>query len=222
MKLQDQLDAFKADFEAGKLDFNPPAGVHALLQRGNDELIASGIAGNALSAGDIAPHFILQDTRGNTVSSAQLLSQGPLIVSFYRGRWCPYCNLDLQALQAAMPEFQARAVNVVAISPQTPANGQIMMQERTFTFPLLADPGNTVAAGFGLSFRLPDYLIELYLHRFNTNLADFNDDDDGWILPMPARFVIAPTGKIVYAQVSPDYTQRADPLELLPELERLR
>ncbi|OMQ27352.1 alkyl hydroperoxide reductase [Serratia oryzae] len=221
MKLQDQLDAFKAAFEAGKLDFNPPAGVHSLLRRGNDELIASGIAGNALSAGDIAPHFILQDAQGNTVSSAQLLSQGPLIVSFYRGRWCPYCNLDLQALQAAMPEFLARAVNVVAISPQTPANGQIMMQERTFTFPLLADPGNTVAASFGLNFRLPDYLIELYLHSFNTNLADFNDDDS-WILPMPARFVIAPSGKIVCAQVSPDYTQRADPLEVLPVLERLR
>lgn len=221
MKLQDQLNAFKADFEAGNLDFTPPAWIHTLLRRGSDELIASGIAENALSVGDIAPHFTLQDTQGNIVSSLDLLAQGPLIVSFYRGRWCPYCNLDLQALQATMPELQAYGANVVSISPQTPSNSLIMMQEHPFTFPLLADPCNTVAASFGLNFRLQDYLIELYLHSFNINLADFNDDD-GWMLPMPARFVITPTGEVIYTRVNPDYTQRADPRELLPILEQLK
>ncbi|MFC0227013.1 peroxiredoxin-like family protein [Serratia aquatilis] len=221
MKLQDQLDAFKADFEAGNLSFNLPSAVHRLLHSANEELIASGAEKAALSVGDIAPDFVLQDTQGNRVSSEQLLAEGPLIVSFYRGWWCPYCNLDLQTLQAAMPELQRYSASVVAVSPQLPANGRKMQQDNDLAFPILADIGNLLAARFGLRFALTAELIELYSNSFNLDLAALNGDGS-WTLPMPARFVIAPTKEIVFAQVSADYTRRSEPLALIPVLQSLK
>ena len=105
MSLQARLDAFKADFEAGKPPYSVPRSVIETMHRATAELIASGAAQRALKAGDKVPSFVLKDADGATVSSSGLLSQGPLVVSFYRGVWCPYCNLDLQALQAALPEI---------------------------------------------------------------------------------------------------------------------
>lgn len=213
MKLQDQLDAFKAAFEAGQLPFKLAPSDHELLRQGIDELISTEMANNALSVGDRAPEFTLPDTQGNPVSSRQLLAQGPLVVSFYRGGWCPYCNMDLQALQAVLPELRDGA-NLVAISPQLPVNGQQMQQAHGLTFPLLTDSGNSLAAQFGLRFALANDLVELYTNSLGIDLTKLNDES-GWTLPMPARFVIAPGGDIIYAEVNPDYTQRADPLALL-------
>jgi len=127
-------------------------------------------------AGDRAPEFILKDANGREVSSRELLAKGPLVVTFYRGVWCPYCNIDLQAL---------------------------------------------VAARFGLRFRLPDYLIELYRDTFKNDLSHTNGDSS-WTLPMPARYVISTDGVIGYAEVNPDYTRRPDPEELLPVLSALK
>lgn len=214
MKLQDRLDAFRIAFEAGQLPFNLEASVHGLLHQGIDELISAEIASNALSVGDRAPEFILPDTQGNPVSSRQLLAQGPLVVSFYRGNWCPYCSMDLQALQAVLPELRNCHTNLVAISPQLPVNGQQMQQEQGLTFPLLTDSGNSLAAQFGLRFVLADYLVELYTNILGIDLTKLNDRS-GWTLPMPARFVIAPKGDIIYAEVNPDYTRRADPGRLV-------
>lgn len=214
MKLQDQLDAFKAAFEAGQLPFNPPASVHDLLRRNIEELITAEITNSALSVGDCAPEFILPDTQGNPVSSRQLLVQGPLVVSFYRGGWCPYCNLDLQALQAVLPELRNQQASVVAISPQLPVNGHQMLQEHGLTFPLLTDSGNSLAAQFGLRFVLADDLVELYTDSFGIDLTKLNGEGSR-TLPIPARFVVAPDGNIIYAEVSPDYTKRAEPRELV-------
>jgi thiol-disulfide isomerase/thioredoxin len=106
MSLQDKLDAFKADFQAGKPPYNVPPSVIETMHRATKELIASGLAQRALKAGDAAPSFTLNDPQGAPVSSDELLAKGPLVLSFYRGVWCPYCNMELQALQAALPEFQ--------------------------------------------------------------------------------------------------------------------
>src|SRR3984957_20057578 len=119
MTLQDRLDAFKADFEAGKLALKPTPEALASMARATASLIASGQAQRALQAGDKAPEFTLNDPDGKPVSSRALLARGPLVVSFYRGVWCPYCNLDLQALEAALPGILARGASLVAISPQT-------------------------------------------------------------------------------------------------------
>lgn len=221
MPLQDKLDAFKDNFESGGPPYNVPAWVHEPMHRATDELIASGAAERALKAGDRAPAFTLQDSEGTTVASKDLLAHGPLIVTFYRGVWCPYCNMDLQAIQAALPEFDSRSARLVAISPQTQANSRRSTRDNKLSFPILSDPGNEVAAAFGLRFKLPDYLIDLYTNTFKNDLAVVNGDPS-WTLPMPARFVVGTDGVILYAEVNPDYTRRPDPTELLPVLDKLR
>jgi peroxiredoxin len=221
MSLQDRLDAFKADFEAGKPPYSAPAWIHEPMHRATKELIDSGAASRALKVGDKAPTFTLKDSEAHAVSSADLLAQGPLIVTFYRGVWCPYCNMDLQALQAALPELVSLGAHLVAISPQAAPNSRKSVRENNLTFPILSDPRNDVAEAFGLRFRLPDYLIDLYANVFKNDLPSFNGDPS-WTLPMPARYVIGRDRAIVYAEVNPDYTRRPDPSELLPALKGLR
>jgi peroxiredoxin len=221
MSLQEKLDAFRANFEAGGPPYNAPAWIHELMHRATDELIASGAAGRALKAGDKAPDFTLRDSDGKEVSSAGLLAQGPLVLTFYRGVWCPYCSMDLQAIQAAVPDIEKRGAKLVAISPQTPINSRRSMRDNKLSFPILSDPRNDVAAAFGLRFKLPDYLIDLYRDTFKNDLTVANGDPS-WTLPMPARFVIAEDGTILYAEVNSDYTRRPDPQELLPVLDGAR
>lgn len=218
MSLQAKLDAFKADFEAGKPPYNVPPSVIETMHRATAELIASGAARQALKIGDKAPAFTLKDPDGNDVSSTVLLAQGPLVVSFYRGVWCPYCNMELQALQAALPEFQRRGARLVAISPQTAPNSRKSVRQNALAFPILSDPENSVAGAFGLRFALPDYLVELY-KALKNDLPNFNGDPS-WTLPMPGRYVIAPDGTILYAEVNPDYTRRPEPEDMLPALDR--
>lgn len=217
--LQDRLDAFKAEFESGKPPYNVPAAVTATIHRATDELIASGLAQKAKKAGHVAPAFTLNDQDGNPVSSAELLARGPLVLTFYRGVWCPYCNLDLQAIQAALPEIKARGASLVAVSPQTQANSRKSAEQNKLSFPILSDVTGSVATAFGLRFKLPDYLVELY-KNLKVDLPAFNADPS-WTLPMPARYVIGQDGIISYAEVNPDYTQRPDPSELLPVLDRI-
>lgn len=218
MTLQAKLDAFKADFEAGKPPYSVPRSVIETMRRATKELISSGAAQRALKVGDRAPSFALEDPQGNTVTSSVLLAQGPVIVSFYRGVWCPYCNMELQALEAARPEFERLGAKLVAISPQTAVNSRKSVRQNELNFPILSDPNNEVASAFGLKFALPDYLIEIY-RSLKNDLPSFNGDPS-WTLPMPGRFVIAADGAIVYAEVNPDYTQRPDPEALLPALKR--
>jgi peroxiredoxin len=211
MTLQARLDAFKAEFRAGR-----PPEVREIMERATAELIASGAAGRALKAGDRAPAFILEAPDGTPVSSEALLASGPLVVSFYRGVWCPYCNMELQALQAALPAFEAAGARLVAISPQTRANSRKSVRENGLDFPILSDPGNAIAAAFGLRFALPDYLVELY-KSLGNNLSLVNGEDS-WALPMPGRFVIGSDGIILYAEVNPDYTRRPEPADMLPAI----
>ncbi len=162
MSLQDRLDAFKADFEAGKLPFKPSPGQLQAMHRATAELVATGQAQRALKAGDKAPDFVLNDPDGKPVSSRDLLVKGPLVVSFYRGVWCPYCNMELQALQAALAEFEMRGATLVAISPQTAPNSRKSQRDNKLDFKILSDPKSEVANAFGIRFALPDYLVEVY------------------------------------------------------------
>lgn len=220
MTLQDRLDALKADFEAGRFPLKPTADQLAIMARNTRGLIASGQAERAPKAGDVAPEFELEDSEGHRVSSRTLIAHGPLVVSFYRGVWCPYCNLELQALEAVQPEIVARGASLVAISPQTQANGRKSRRDNTLSFPILSDAGSKVAEAFSIKFALNDDLIELY-KAFGNDLPRINDDP-AWVLPMPARYVIDRQGRIVYADINPDYTRRPDPSELLPVLDTLR
>ena len=218
MSLQAKLDAFKADFEAGKPPYKVPYSVIETMHRATAELIASGAAERALKAGDKIPRFTLDDPDGNKVSSIDLLRKGPLVISFYRGVWCPYCNMELQALQQALPEFQARGASLVAISPQNPVNSRKSLRQNSLDFPILSDSHNDVAAAFGLRFEMQDYLVELY-KSLKNDLPAFNGDPS-WTLPMPARYVVGQDGTILYAEVNPDYTRRPEPEDMLPALRR--
>jgi peroxiredoxin len=219
MTLQAKLDAFKTDFEAGKPPYSAPRSVIETMHRATQELISSGAAQRALKVGDQAPSFTLKDPEGNAVSSSALLAGGALIVSFYRGIWCPYCNMELQALEAARPQFERLGAKLVAISPQTPVNSRKSVRQNKLNFPILSDPNNEVASAFGLRFALPDYLVELY-KSLKNELPAFNGDPS-WTLPIPGRFVIAPDRTILYAEVNPDYTIRPEPEGMLPALKRV-
>jgi peroxiredoxin len=218
MALHDRLDAFKVDFESGRFPLKPTREALDIMHRATDELIANAQAQHARKAGDAAPEFILADSDGKPVSMRELLARGPLVVSFYRGVWCPYCNLELQALQEALPEITARGASLVAISPQTAPNSRKSQRDNKLGFPILSDTRSEVAEAFGIRFALQDYLVELY-KSFKNDLPTFNNDP-AWVLPMPARYVIGTDGIIAYSEVNPDYTQR--PSELLPVLDRLK
>jgi peroxiredoxin len=216
MTLQAKLDAFKADFDAGKPPYSVAPEVAKTLWRAVAELVASGAADLALKVGDQAPSFVLEDTEGRSVSSSKLLAGGPLAVSFYRGVWCPFCNMEMQALQETLPDIRAAGGEFVAISPQTKVNSRKSQRENAIEFPILMDRGNELAAAFGLRFKLRDYIIDLY-KQFDTDLAIINGEDS-WTLPMPARYVIGRDRKILYAAVDADYTRRPEPEDMLPVL----
>jgi peroxiredoxin len=220
MSLQARLDAFKADFRAGKPPYNAPPEVHPIMERATDELVASGQATRALKAGDRAPAFTLRDPDGEAVSSADLLAKGPLVITFYRGVWCPYCNMELQALQETLPQIEALGASLVAISPQNPVNSRKSVRQNQLGFPILSDAHNEVALAFGLRFALPDYLVALY-KKLGNDLPTVNGDPS-WTLPMPARYVIGQDGVILYSEVNPDYTRRPEPADLLPVLQHAR
>jgi len=215
LPLQGKLDALKYEFDN---NLAPPAAVE-VLHRSTDELIASGAQDRALKVGSIAPEFTLPDPDGNPVSSKVLLEYGPLVVTFYRGAWCPFCNFDLSALEEARSEIEARGATLVAISQQTAPNSRKSQRQNGLGFPILGDHGGEIAAQFGVRWTLPDYLREVQ-KALGADLTQFNGEDS-WTLPMPARYVIAQDGTIAYAEVNADYTRRPEPSAIFPVLEQL-
>ena len=216
MSLQEKLDALKFEFET-KI---APAPVVQALHRAVDELVHSGAAGRALKAGDRAPDFALPDPEGRVVSSSELLAKGPLVVTFYRGVWCPYCSLDLKSLEAARPELEARGATLVAISQQTAPNSRKSQRENGLGFPILSDKGGLVVSAFGLRWQVPAYLVPIH-KQVGADLSLFNGEDS-WTLPMPARYVIGQDGVIAYAEVNPDYTRRPEPYDMFAVLDKLK
>lgn len=217
MSLQAKLDAFRAEIESGRPPYNATRAAIDAMHRATAELKASGQEARALKVGDKAHMFELKDADANVVSSADLLRDGPLIISFYRGAWCPYCNMELQALEGVLPAYRSAGANLVAISPQTAANSRKSIRNNKLSFQILSDPGNELAARFGLRHTLPDYLIELY-KAMKNDLPAFNGDPS-WSLPMPARYVVRQDGLICYAEVNADYTRRPEPEEVLAVLQ---
>jgi peroxiredoxin len=185
-------------------------------QRAIAELTASGAAQRAVAAGAAAPGFQLPDAYGKLIRSADLLALGKLIVIFFRGRWCPYCVAQLQAMQQVLPAIKARTASLIAISPQTARQTAFMVEQYQLSFPVLCDAGNQVARQFGLAYRLPNYLEEQYRATM-INLPNSNGDQS-WELPLAATYIVKQTGEIGYAQVEVDYRQRVEPEKILSQL----
>lgn len=188
----------------------------AVTDRAIAELQDSGIAQRILSAGALAPDFELLDANGKLVRSPDLRVHGRFVVSFYRGRWCPYCIAQLEALQRIWPQITATGASLVAISPQTQRQTSFAAEQHHLKFPLLCDAGNRVAKKFGLVYAVPEELKQQYQRSF-VNLP-FCNGDQSWELPLPATYVIEPDGKIVFAEAHADHTRRMEPEDLLTVL----
>ncbi|MBD0400679.1 peroxiredoxin-like family protein [Flammeovirga sp. EKP202] len=213
MELQESLSRLKEKIEGGM----PPEFVEIMHQSTRD-LEASGIGEKTLKAGDKAPSFSLPNHKGEIVSSDELLKQGPLVITFYRGVWCPYCNTDLAFLKRYKAQFDEMGVSMVSISPQTIENNKKIIDQQRLNFDLLRDAENNIAAQFGLRWEMVDPLKSLYNDKFNIKLNEYNGDDS-WTLPVPARFIIDTDGIIKYAEYSVDYTKRPNPDVLVSELQ---
>jgi peroxiredoxin len=213
--LQQQIDEFIAEGAS----WLPPDLLQDLLSPIR-QLINSGVANKALKEGARTPDFTLPDTRGNPVTFSHLLAQGPVIITFYRGQWCPYCHLALRAYQQALPHIQASGASLVAISPQTPHHSLAMAQKLELTFALLSDTGNQLARQFGLVFTI-DKAVHGAYKRVCADLPAFNGTDS-WELPMASTYLVDPSGIIRLAFVHPDFTRRLDPSVVITRLKELQ
>ena len=215
MGLQQQLDAFKAEFTR-----TAPAGRPALYDAKIEDLRASFPQERALGPGDPAPAFTLPNPQGQMVSLDEILRTGPAVVTFYRGGWCPYCNIQLRAYQAVLPEISALGARLVAISPQLPDGSLSTAELNALTFDVLSDAANEVAHRFGLVWKLPEELRAAL--RSNDKALPGINGDDSWALPVPATYVIARDGRVALAAIEVDYRKRLDPDAILAALRGLR
>src|SRR5437763_1178532 len=213
--LQQQIDEFIAEGASWL-----PAGLLQDLLSPIGQLINSGAAGKAFKEGAQAPDFTLPDARGNVVTLSQLLTQGPAVMTFYRGQWCPYCHLQLRAYQEALPHMQARGATLVAISPQTQDHSRALAEKLKLTFALLSDIGNQVARQFGLVFTI-DEAVRGAHKQVCANLPALNGDNS-WELPMAGTFLVDQSGTVRLAFVHPDFTRRLDPSVVIARLKELQ
>jgi peroxiredoxin len=183
-------------------------------------LVVSRQADFSRGVGDQFPAFSLADVDGVFVSDAELLSIGPLVVTFYRGIWCPYCNADLHALESIANEIRQSGALLIAISPQAVENNRRAQTEIGLSFPVLRDQRAELASDLRIRWT-PSQALEGVYRNFGTDVGAFNGDGS-WALPMPARYVVAQDGTILYAKVNPNYTHRPEPSDVLPLLEYLR
>jgi peroxiredoxin len=206
--LQDQLDEITANtrhlVQAERL---------AISERSVEELFATGIEDGILPAGTKAPQFALGDSNGKTVRSAELLEVGPLVIKFFRGRWCPYCVTELETWRDLYGQLRECGALMVAIGPQVERQSDFMAGQHGLPFPVLSDPGNKVAENFGLVYTLPDAMREYY-RSILVNIP-FVNGDGSWRLPLPATYVVAQDGTIVFAEAHADFRVRPEPEEAL-------
>lgn len=181
-----------------------------------EELIHSRLADRALKSGDRAPSFELPDGDGMLWRSDDLLRGGPLVIIFYRGRWCAYCNAQLAALQEIHPQIAEAGASLVAISPQTQKHSYMTRDMHKLRFPVLSDAGNQVARKFGLAYRLSPELQAMY-ESIMTKLPGYNGDQS-WELSLAATYVVQPDGKISWAGIDADWRKRPEPEEILQVL----
>jgi peroxiredoxin len=190
-----------------------PASTQGIHAQAVDELKGRRLAAGALPVGATAPTFELADHDGKIVSSSDLLAKGRLIVCFIRGRWCPFCVGQMEAMNLVLPEIEQTGASLVAISPQTVKQSYFMHDQHKLRFQLLSDAGNKVAQAFRLTYRVPSAQEAIYRRAFvNLPLAN---GDESWELPMPATYILDRNGTVLYASANEDYTERAEPSEVL-------
>jgi|SRR2546423_4528712 peroxiredoxin len=190
-----------------------PAETQAIHAQAVADLKASNVAANILPVGAKAPEFELQDHDGKLVRSSDLLANGPLVLCFIRGRWCPFCVGQVEAINLIAPHIEQRGATLAAVSPQTVTQSYFMHDQHKLRFPLFCDAGNKLARQLGLTYRVPAAQEAIYRRAF-VNLP-FTNGDDSWELPIPATYIIGGDSTILYASANEDYTDRPEPSDII-------
>jgi peroxiredoxin len=211
--LSEQLAEYRASWRA-----RVPADRQALMDRHVAHLAATGIDRSAKQVGDRAPAVRLRDQHGGDFNIASLLARGPVVVTFYRGGWCPFCNLELKAFQAALPSIAAAGASMVAISPEKPDETVSTAEKNALSFPVLSDIGQAVGKAFGVVYAFTNEVRQVY-DGFKLDIPAKNGAPDDWSLPLSATYVIGSDGVILFADTRVDYRERTDPLDVLRVLE---
>jgi|JI10StandDraft_1071094.scaffolds.fasta_scaffold226096_2 peroxiredoxin len=213
--LSEQLAAYKAGFAQRAA----PERV-AMMEAATADLRATGIESQALQVGAQVPDLTMPDALNQPVRLSTLWQQGPLVLIFYRGGWCPYCNLELRAWQQHLAALKQLGGQLVAVSPQTPDNSLSAAEKNELAFPVLSDSALEAATAFGVAFAMPPELIELY-SRVGNDLPVLNGNGR-WVLPVPATYVIDRNGRVAFAHVEADYRERAEPRDVLAAVVELK
>ncbi len=207
-----------AEYQAGFKQRAAPERV-AMMEAATAQLRASGIEDKALTLGMPVPNVSLTDALGNAVGLKSLHGGKPTVIVFYRGGWCPYCNLELREWQRLLPELQSVGAQLIAISPQLPDSSLNTSQKNELAYPVLSDSSLAAANAFGIAFELPPELVELY-SKVGNDLPTVNGNGQ-WVLPIPATFVFDAAGNLVFRHVESDYRQRAEPAQVIELLSNL-
>jgi peroxiredoxin len=214
MSLNQTLEEMKQQFIA-----HSPAEVQAKMFRSIREQQESGLR-YGLQEGQKAKDFTLKNSVGAPVQLFDELAKGPVVLTFYRGGWCPYCNSQLRAYQKALPEIEALGARLIAVSPQSPDNTLSHQEKEELQFQVLSDTNGLVAAFYNILYDVPLYIQEIMTDLFKLNLAEYNATNR-WVLPIPSTFMIDESGIIRSAYVNPDFMKRWDPEDILDELRKL-
>jgi len=212
--LQDTLSAKRADFETQASDEKK-----RIYAEGISAVESSGILRSAKQVGDTAVFFTLPNASGAPIELKRLLAQGPVVLTWYRGGWCPYCNLTLTRLQEELPKFKAAGASLIALTPEVPDSSLSTKEKNALAFEIFSDAGNTIARRYGVVFTLTDEVAKSYQESFG--LHEFNGDASNE-LPLAATYVIGTDGVITYAFLHADYRERAEPKDILEALRRTK
>lgn len=218
--VSDSLPSLQAALDARKDSFvkSSPAELVELFEQGVDDVAGSGVLESALQVGDLAPDFTLPSATGDSVTLSRLLMDGPVILTWYRGGWCPYCNLQLRALDGALPQIREAGGQLVAISPEVPDSSLSTAEKSALDFPVLSDVGNKVAREFGIAYVLPVAIQDAFAGRLD--IPAYNADST-MTLPLAVTYIVGTDRIIKYAFVDPDYRKRAEPAALVAFLRQL-
>jgi peroxiredoxin len=211
--LKAQLDGRKNAFSA-----EAPDDVKKTYAEGIQAVVDSGLVQRAQQVGDTAPDFALTNAKGETVRLSEALKNGPVVLTWYRGGWCPYCNLTLRALQKELPNFKAAGATLIALTPELPDQSLSTTEKHALQFEVLSDIGNNVAREYGIVYRLTDGVAKLYGEKFG--IAEYNGDDSNE-LPLAATYIVGRDGQIIYAFLDADYRNRAEPSDISAALKKI-
>ena len=215
MTLSEQTRKATEEFIASQ-----PADAQLIIQQAFKMILKSNSGDQALKAGDQARDFALPNATGGSTRLFELLAQGPVVLSFYRGGWCPYCNLEFKALNDVLPEIHALGARLVGVCPELPDHSLSTAERHQLQFEVLSDIGNNIAREYGIVMEVPASMRSLYL-QWGLDVPTVNGDET-WELPIPATYVIDSDGRVATAYVNKDYTQRMEPKAIIAALKELK